>query len=78
MTNSRALLSLLIAFTPVAVMAEGVPDFSGVYYPIAPFGRAAIGGPPQAPRHGKDRRRVRRLRLRCLTVHAGALRTRRC
>ena len=57
MTKSRALLSLLIAFTPAALMADGAaapPDFSGVYYPIAPFGRAPIGGPPPgaAPRQG--------------------------
>ncbi len=53
MTKSPALLSLLIAFTPAALLAEGVPDFSGVYYPISPFGRAAGLGPPAgAPRQG--------------------------
>ena len=45
MTKSPALLSMLIAFTPAAVLAEGVPDFSGVYYPISPFGRAGLGPP---------------------------------
>src|ERR1700682_1054196 len=53
MMKSRALLSMLIAFTPAAVLAEGVPDFSGVYYPIAPFGRAAgLARPAGAPRQG--------------------------
>ena len=28
------------------------PDFSGVYYPIAPFGRAAVGRPAGAPQAG--------------------------
>jgi len=46
MSKSRALLSMLLAFTPAALLAEGVPDFSGVYYPISPFGRAAGLGPP--------------------------------
>ena len=45
MTKSHALLSMLIACAPVALAAEGVPDFSGVYYPLAPFGRAAGLGP---------------------------------
>jgi len=45
MSKSRALLSMLLAFTPAALLAEGVPDFSGVYYPISPFGRAAGLGP---------------------------------
>ncbi len=45
---------MLIAFAPAALLADGVPDFSGVYYPISPFGRAAIGGPPPGvtPRQG--------------------------
>ena len=41
---------MLIAGTPAALLAQGSsatpPDFSGVYYPIAPFGRTPIGGPP--------------------------------
>ena len=43
MTKSGALLSLLITFAPAALRAEGIPDFSGVYYPISPFGRAGLG-----------------------------------
>ena len=53
MTKSRALLSMLLALAPAALLAEGVPDFSGVYYPISPFGRAVGLGPQAgAPRQG--------------------------
>jgi len=48
---------MVIVLTPAALLADGAaspPDFSGVYYPIAPFGRAPIGGPAPgaAPRQG--------------------------
>ena len=52
MTKSPALLSILIAIAPAALLAEGVPDFSGVYYPIAPFGRAGLGPQAGAQRQG--------------------------
>jgi len=58
MIKSSALTAMLLALTPALVLAQGSggapPDFSGVYYPIAPFGRAVIGGPPPgaAPRQG--------------------------
>src|SRR5579863_5987921 len=57
MTKPSALLSLVIALTPAALLAEGAaapPDFSGVYYPLSPFGREtglgqAGGGQRQGP-----------------------------
>jgi len=47
-TTLLAALSL-----PAALFAQSTPpDFSGVYYPIAPFGRTPIGRPAGAPRTG--------------------------
>src|SRR5271155_4617625 len=46
------MLGLVIA---AAQAQTATPDFSGVYYPLAPFGRAGggrAGGPPAAPRQG--------------------------
>jgi hypothetical protein len=40
---------------PAVLVAQTIPDFSGVYYPLAPFGRGGAGragGPPPAARQG--------------------------
>src|SRR5258708_39870099 len=40
---------------PAAQAQTGPPDFSGVYYPLSPFGRAGAGragGPPAGQRQG--------------------------
>jgi hypothetical protein len=47
----------LVAFTCAALHAQSTPpDFSGVYYPINPFGAAALGrGAPPADAKGKQK-----------------------
>src|ERR1700761_4105390 len=49
MSPTSLLLTLSI---PVALCAQTPPDFSGVYYPIAPFGRFAGGLKPGAQQQG--------------------------
>jgi hypothetical protein len=48
-TQRFVVLSLgLIVLVPAALHAQAPPDFSGVYYPINPFGAAAVPQPPAA------------------------------
>ena len=77
MTKSHALLSMLIVCTPVALLAEGVSGFFGRVLSAGSFRPRGGLGSASGWRRGRDRRRVRRHRLRCLTVHAGGRRTRR-
>jgi hypothetical protein len=51
MTKPRCLV-LMLCVVPAAVYAQTPPDFSGVYYPINPFGAAAV---PQAPAVGQQK-----------------------
>src|SRR5678816_2848557 len=48
---------LLLSLIPTALYAQTTPDFSGVYYPINPFGANALGRGPapgkQSPPDGK-------------------------
>lgn len=55
MTIMKPVLWMLGLAVPTALVAQTTPDFSGVYYPLAPFGRAGggrAGGPPPASRSG--------------------------
>jgi hypothetical protein len=54
MTIPRCLVSML-CLIPAALYAQATPDFSGVYYPINPFGANALGrGAPPAAAKGKQ------------------------
>ena len=44
---------LLFGLIPAALYAQTRPDFSGVYYPINPFGANAVPQPPAAT--GKEK-----------------------
>jgi hypothetical protein len=64
MTSGKLVISILGLAMPLALSGQttpppnsnSTPDFSGVYYPLSPFGRAgggrAGGPPPGAPRQG--------------------------
>jgi hypothetical protein len=54
MTIMKPVLWALGLAIPAMLVAQTMPDFSGVYYPLAPFGRAGgrAGGPPPALRSG--------------------------
>lgn len=45
--------AVIVSALPLALSAQSRPDFSGVYYPLNPFGggggAARAGGPPRAP-----------------------------
>jgi len=46
----------MLCLIPAALYAQAPPDFSGVYYPINPFGVAALGrGAPPADAKGKQK-----------------------
>ena len=52
-------LALMFCLIPAALYAQNPPDFSGVYYPINPFGANALGRGPaagkQPPPAGKQK-----------------------
>jgi len=50
-------VALIISLIPAAIHAQTVPDFSGVYYPINPFGANALGAAKgkQPPPAGKQK-----------------------
>src|SRR5579864_4072655 len=50
MTTPRC-VALMLCLIPAALYAQTPPDFSGVYYPINPFGAAAV---PRAPAAAKE------------------------
>ena len=55
MRLQNTLLGLIAAVVMLSAQ-DAPPDFSGVYYPLNPFGQfrggPAAGGPPPAPRQG--------------------------
>lgn len=50
-------VAFVISLIPAAIYAQTVPDFSGVYYPINPFGANALGAAKgkQPPADGKQK-----------------------